>query len=425
MSVQWLTEGMPPGVRYRENPKRKHGLRPDRCFSIRYKLDGKDKEEVVGWWSEGMNANKAFSILSTIRENIRLGVEPRTLAAMRQANKMQEEEKAKARRRAEKEAITVSEFWKSTYLPIAEATKTKQTVTTEKGRFRNWIAPAVGDVPLQQLNAAQVEALSLHARKSGKSATTARHILADVSQIWNMAASRGLVQGECPVRRVKKPRQDNRRMRFLTSEEARRLLDALKARSTDMHDEALISLFCGLRAGEIYALTWGDIDFESGIIHIRDTKSKKDRHAFISQEVKTMLDSRYNGQTKPMYVFPASDGKQRRWVSDTFARTVDALGLNDTGEFTANADGEQIPVKIEDARQRVVFHSLRHTFASWLVQRGTPLYTVAELMGHTTLEMTKRYSHLAPDSLRKAAISLEGSLERKTTKVIPFQSKAA
>ena len=111
------------------------------------------------------------------------------------------------------------------------------------------------------------------------------------------------------------------------------------------------------------------------------------------------------------YIFPASNGKQRRWVSDTFARTVDELGLNDTGEFVTNEDGERVPIKIEDARQRVVFHSLRHTFASWLVQKGTPLYTVAELMGHTTLEMTRRYSHLAPDSLRKAAISLEGSLE--------------
>lgn len=424
MAVTWFKTNF-LGVRYREHATRKHGVRFDRCFSIRYKVDGKDKEEVVGWSSEEVSAESAFKTLSIIRDNIRLGVEPQSLAAMRLANQAKEEENAKARRHKEKEAVTMAEFWKSTYLPTAEATKTPHTMNTERGRFHNWIAPAIGDVPLQKLNVAQVEALSLHARKSGKSATTIRHILADVSQIWNAAAARGLVVGECPVRRVKKPRQDNRRMRFLTQEEARNLLAALKARSDDMHDEALISLFCGLRAGEIYALTWGDIDFESDIIHIRDTKSNRDRHAFISQEVKVMLESRYNGQTKPMYVFPASDGKQRRWVSDTFSRTVDELGLNNTGEFITTEDGEQIPLKIEDARQRVVFHSLRHTFASWLVQRGTPLYTVAELMGHTTLEMTRRYSHLAPDSLRKAALSLEGSLEQKAAKVITFQNAEA
>jgi len=56
---------------------------------------------------------------------------------------------------------------------------------------------------------------------------------------------------------------------------------------------------------------------------------------------------------------------------------------------------------------------------------GTPLYEVAKLMGHSTIRMTERYSHLAPDSLRKAALSLEGSLEKKSAKIIPFQSAEA
>ena len=125
-----------------------------------------------------------------------------------------------------------------------------------------------------------------------------------------------------------------------------------------------------------------------------------------------MFKRRYIAQAKSELVFPATNGKQRRWVSDTFARVVDELGFNDTGEFVINEKGEQVPVKITDARQRAVFHTLRHTFASWLVQDGTPLYTVAELMGHTTLEMTRRYSHLAPDSFRQATLSLQGRLER-------------
>lgn len=185
-------------------------------------------------------------------------------------------------------------------------------------------------------------------------------------------------------------------MRFLSRDEARALLEALAERSQDMHDEALLSLFCGLRAGEIHALTWGDVDMVNEIIAIRDPKNKNNRHAFMVQEVRTMFMRRHKGQEKGELVFPACNGKQRYWVSDTFAKTVERLGLNNN---------------IVDARQRIVFHSLRHTFASWLVQGGTPLYTVAELMGHTSLDMTRRYSHLAPDSLRKAVMSLQGKLE--------------
>jgi integrase len=104
---------------------------------------------------------------------------------------------------------------------------------------------------------------------------------------------------------------------------------------------------------------------------------------------------------------------------------VDTLGFNDTGEIVTNDNGEKIPVKISDLRQRIVFHSLRHTHASWLVQRGTPLYEVAKLLGHSTIRMTERYSHLAPDSLRKAALGLQGSLEKKQGNVLQFPNVSA
>lgn len=423
MAVTWYKTKF-LGVRYREHNTRKHGLRLDRCFSIRYKVDGKDKEEVAGWSSEGMDSEKAFKVLSAIRDNIRTGVGARSLAEMRQEREQHVEELAREQRRKEKESLTVNDFWESTYLPALETSKSAWTIKTEKHLYANWVRPALGDISLRKLDAKKVEALALKSQTAGKSAATTRHILALVSQIWNKAALHDLVQGESPVRRIKKPRQDNRRMRFLTPDEARSLLDILVGFSQDCHDTALLSLFCGLRAGEIHALTWGDIDMERGVIHIRDPKNKHNRHAFITEEARAMLTRRYESQSKTNLIFPATNGKVRIWISDSFNRAVDKLGLNDTGDFTTDAEGNNVPVKITDARQRVVFHTLRHTFASWLVQGGTPLYTVAELMGHTSLEMTRRYSHLAPDSLRKAAMSLEGQLDKKT-RVIEFKHAQA
>lgn len=173
-----------------------------------------------------------------------------------------------------------------------------------------------------------------------------------------------------------------------------------------MHDIALLSLYTGMRAGEIHALQWGNVDFENEILEILDPKSGKNRMAFMTPEVKSMFMARYDKQPKGALVFPGRNGQRRRSVSDTFDRVVSSLGFNNSGEYVENEDGTSQPGVIEDARQRVVFHTLRHTFASWLVQKGIPLYTVAELMGHSTIEMTKRYSHLAPNSLKAAAMSI-------------------
>jgi len=413
------------GVRYREHVRRKHSGRFDRCYSIRYKLSGKDKEEAVGWSSEGVTPESAFNILSEIRDNIRKGVEPQSLASMKRLNEDRLLEEELARRDKEYARITFSKFWETEYLSTAEATKTLRTIQSEKGWYKNWICPAIGDVPLAKITTPMLEAIVTKAIKAGKSPATIRYIVTVISQVWNRAIEYGLVHGDSPTRRVKTPKIDNRRMRFLKEEEARVLLSALAIRSQDIHDIALLSLFCGLRAGEVHSLKWGNLDFENGLIHILDTKTKHNRHAFMTQEIIEMFERRRGIHATTELVFLGANGKERQWVSDTFARTVNALGLNDTGEFIQDASSHQIPKKITDARQRVVFHTLRHTFASWLVKKGTPLYTVAELMGHTNLEMTRRYSHLAPDTLRKEALKLQGQLDAKTQTASSFISHAA
>ncbi len=80
---------------------------------------------------------------------------------------------------------------------------------------------------------------------------------------------------------------------------------------------------------------------------------------------------------------------------------------------------------VTDRRQKVVFHTLRHTYASWLVEQGVDLYTVKELTGHGTLAMTERYSHLALDTLRRAVRTLEAGLKKGAAKVVNLAGSPA
>ena len=85
-------------------------------------------------------------------------------------------------------------------------------------------------------------------------------------------------------------------------------------------------------------------------------------------------------------------------ISNSFARVVDEMGLNKG---------------VKDVRQKVCFHSLRHSYASWLVEQGVDLYVVKELLGHSTLALTERYSHLANDTLQNAVKLLENQTDHK------------
>ncbi len=293
----------------------------------------------------------------------------------------------------------IRDIFRESYLPNARLNKSKTSCDKEEGFFRNWMDGVLGGKPLVDIAPFDLERLKKTMLDAGKSPKTTHYCLAVVRQVFNFAKRNGLFQGDTPVALVKKPVSDNRRLRFLTHAEAGHLLTALKERSPDVRDQALLSLHCGLRAGEIFSLTWQDVDLGREVLTLRDTKSGKTRAAIMTSEVKAMLEDRKNHAAHAMLVFPSRTGERIGEISNTFQIVVDSLGLNDG---------------VTDRRQKVVFHTLRHTFASWLVESGVNLYTVKELMGHGTIAMTERYSHLAPDTLRRAVRTLENGMRTAT-----------
>ena len=304
------------------------------------------------------------------------------------------------RTKLKKQQTTYSEFMEKKYLPYA---KEKKSYNREEELYRVWINPVIGNKPLNEISPFDIEKIKNFMKD--KAPRTIQYALAVIRHSLNKAKHWGYFTGDNPVSMVKMPKINNRRLRFLTVDEANALLNECKKRSKQLYEICLLSLSCGLRAGEIFNLTYKDIDLNNGIINIRNPKSGEDRAVYITDEVRSILENKH-GEPDEL-VFKDTKRNKIKRISKTFFIIVDELGLNKGRE---------------DIKDKVVFHTLRHTFASWLAIQGTPIYTIKELLGHKSLVMTERYSHLLPGVQREAVKGVEKMFKEKSEgKIIPFK----
>jgi len=384
------------GVYYREHKTRRHGVSFDRYYIIRLSVDGKRIEEACGWASEKWTAQKAANLRAELKENARRGEGPRTL---REKRALEDEARRHKEVMAEEEArdgLTFAALFEVHYTPSSKPHKAEKTWEREEGLYTKWIKPVLGGLTLKEVAPFHIEKIKRDMDKAGAAPYSINRALGVVRAVFNWAIRRELFDGANPVSKVVIPRCDNRRLRFLTHEEADALLQRLNVTSPNVHDQALLSLHCGLRAGEVFNLTWADVNIEKGLLTLRDTKSGRTRPAFMTEAVKEMFRARKRGAPSEL-VFLDRNGKKIERISATFKRAVKALKLNEG---------------VTDPRHKIVFHSLRHTFASWHVENGTDLYTLKELMGHSDVSMTARYAHLGQNTLRTATARLDAALAR-------------
>ena len=366
------------GVQVRESPERRHRGKPDLCFTIDYRdAQGKRIRRDIGWASEGITAAFAH------QERLRLIAE------------------AKAIRRGESSPLTVQQAslildraWER-YRDDWMKAKGKR-YDSDQWMYDAHVRPVFGRSLLQEISPYALDRFMASLTAQGLSAQTIRHLVGLIRRIMRRMVAWGLYDGPLPYDAISMPRLDNRRERFLQPEEARALLAELHRRSHQTWLMALISLQCGLRFSEIAGIRHMDINLQQGLLYIAESKNGRARHAYLTPE---LIDALRDLPARPAnaLVFPARDGKKMTNVSDSFSRAVDYLGLNDTGDTFRDANGIEHPVKITDRRQRIVFHSLRHTYASWLACSGAGQAMIAELLGHSSLEMSRRYTHLMDD----------------------------
>lgn len=386
------------GIRYRKHPTRKHGKQPDRYFNARFSVKGKSIDESYGWSSERMSASKAFNLMSELKEELRNGKGTGKLADRQKAKQIELEKIEQDRLAQERLAITYTQFFKGMYLPMIQDKK-PTTRDREVSLHEHWIIPALGRVPIKDIGELQIRKVKNDMTKAGRSPRSVQYAFACIRMVMNQAIESKYYNGINPIKKLRKtdkPKFDNRRTRFLSHEEADQLLQALKLKSQEVHDMTLLSLHCGLRAGEIFGITWGDVDITHGQVTMRDTKSGKDRTVTMTEAVIEMFIDKTTGKHDDL-VFPAKNGRKRTRISKSFERTVDDLGFNKG---------------VADRKQKLTFHSCRHTCASWLAQAGVSLFVIKEILGHATIDMTMRYSHLSPGGMKAAVNVMETALQK-------------
>lgn len=383
-----------PGVRFREHATRIHAGQKDRYYIIFYRdQTRKQREEGIGWQSAGHTLDKANKIRAEIIENIKNSTGFQSLREKREAN----QKGIEVRRKKE---LTLKSYFKESYLPSAALTKKPYTVRCEECLFENWIESELGHLPFLKIQSFNVEKLKKKMLDDGKSPRSVEYCLAIVRQIWNHARNNDIIDGESPTKKVKIPKFDNNRLRFLTQEQAHALLERLKTQNRQVYNMALLSLHTGARAGEVFSLTWQAVDLKNSTLTVKDSKSQKTRYLYLTTETKKMISGlKKNNQTMSTYVFANRNGGKRRQINKCFYIAIKDLKFNEG---------------VSDRRDKLTFHSLRHTFASWHVQNGTDLYTVKELLGHSTIQLTERYSHLRPDGLKQTAKNFDKIVKRKS-----------
>ena len=258
------------------------------------------------------------------------------------------------------------------------------TIARQTAQCRWWLSK-IGDYRLVNITHFVIADCRDSLQQRGLKAATVNHYLAALSHVFAVAKKDwGWVQAN-PVQEVTKLSYPPNRVRYLASDELRRLLHACKQeKAKPLHDIVMLALCTGARKSELLGIKLEDIDLSRERITIHHTKNHESRTLHLSEEslglVATLLSAAKRNQ---VYLFEY----RLRHVPVTI----------DVEWRRARARA-----RIKDFR----FHDLRHTFASYMAMDGASIMDISEVLGHKKLEMVKRYAHLCDSHASNVVASM-------------------
>lgn len=348
--------------------------RPERIFYIVYRKDGKLIEEKAGRERQNdMTASRASAIRVRRIQGDELSNEERREAEKAEAEKLKE---------IPPQRWTVGKLFDEWQVSNPHLKGFPQ----DRAHFKH--IEALSEKEPQEIDPLEVDAIRNEILKT-KSPQTCKLALALLRRIVRWGVKKNLCQ---PLKfDLEMPKVNNIKTEFLTPEQITKLLNFIDSEPENRGGAIMkLALYTGLRRGEMFRLTWDDVDFQNGFIHVRSPKSGRDEVIPMNAEARKVLENQ--PRTDSPYVFPGQDGKQRAEVRRAVNRIKDKVGLP------------------EDFRP---LHGLRHTYASLLASSGkADLYSIQHLLRHGDPQTTMRYAHLRDEALKRVS-NLGGTIVRK------------
>ena len=207
---------------------------------------------------------------------------------------------------------------------------------------------------------------------------TVNRYLATLSHVFTVAMKDWNLLDRNPVRGISKAKESRGRVRFLSDEERIALLEACRASDWQpLTALVLLAISTGARRGELAGLKWEDVDLKAARAMIHDTKNGERRVLpLVGKALEALRELKLSNSARSPYVFPHPNGLPEPYY-----------------HFEARWYAAMSRAKLQNFR----FHDLRHTTASYLAAQGASLLEIADTLGHKTMSMVKRYSHLATD----------------------------
>jgi integrase len=278
-----------------------------------------------------------------------------------------------------REIPTLARFVQETYLPFAKSAK--RSWRTDETVLRIHILPLLGRLALDQISAPQVAELLHDMREQQYASGTTNRVLVLLRYMFNLAKKWGISGVTNNPAAELKTAPDVCRERFLTAEETHRLLKAL---DTDENQTAAQSikllLLTGARRNEITQAKWEHIDWQKKTLLVPCSKSGRPRLIQLNSAALDLLRSLSREQGNA-FIFPSPV----------------------TGRPSASLHFPWTRIRKRAGLTAFRLHDLRHSFASFLVNKGVSIYVVQGLLGHANVRATQRYAHLANETLWDAA----------------------